>query len=64
MREMLKLQEEIERQRNRVNAMIEHGTDDEGFIRANHRLDQLIEEYIELEIQEKQLLGRQTEDKF
>ena len=50
MREMLKLQEAIERQRSRVDAMIEHGMDDEAFIRANQKLDQLIEEYIELEI--------------
>ena len=51
MKELLKLQETIERQRNMVNAMIELGTDDEAFVRANHKLDQLIEEYIELEIQ-------------
>ncbi len=51
MREILKLQEAIERQRSRVDAMIEHGMDDEAFIRANQKLDQLIEEYIELEIQ-------------
>ena len=51
MREMLKLQEAIERQRSRVDAMIEHGMDDEACIRANQKLDQLIEEYIELEIQ-------------
>ena len=50
MKEIIKLQEAIERQRNVVNAMIEFGTDDEAFVRANHKLDQLIEEYIELEI--------------
>lgn len=55
MREMLELQKTIERQRSRVNALIEHGTDDEEFIRANRKLDQLIEQYIELEIREKQL---------
>ncbi|MCI8785161.1 MAG: hypothetical protein HFI83_04600 [Eubacterium sp.] len=47
---MIKLQEAIERQRSLVNAMIEHGINDEAFIRANHKLDRLIEEYIELEI--------------
>ena len=51
MEEMRKLQEAIERQRSRVNALIEHGTDNETFVRENHKLDQLIEEYIELEIQ-------------
>ena len=51
MREMLKLQEAIERQRSRVDAMIENGMEDADFIRANRKLDQLIEEYIELEIQ-------------
>ena len=50
MREMIKLQEAIERQRSLVNAMIEHGINDEAFIRSNHKLDRLIEEYIELEI--------------
>ena len=49
MREIVKLQEAIERQRNVVNAMIEFGTDDEAFVRANHKLDRLIEEYIELD---------------
>ena len=49
MRELVKLQEAIERQRNVVNAMIEFGTDDEAFVRANHKLDRLIEEYIELD---------------
>ena len=53
MREMLELQEAIERQRSRVNAMIEYGTDDEDFIRENIKLDRLIERYIELEEQEK-----------
>ena len=51
MKEIIKLQEAIERRRNVVNAMIEFGTDDEAFVRANHKLDQLIEEYIELEVQ-------------
>ncbi len=51
MREMLKLQEAIELQRSKVDAMIEHGTDDEAFIRANRELDLLIEEYIDLEMQ-------------
>lgn len=51
MREMLKLQEAIECQRSRVDAMILQGMDDEAFIMANQKLDQLIEEYIELEIQ-------------
>lgn len=51
MREMLELQEAIERQRSRVDAMVEHGTDDEAFVRANRKLDLLIEEYIELKIQ-------------
>lgn len=49
MRDIVKLQEAIERQRNVVNAMIEFGTDDEAFVRANHKLDRLIEEYIEME---------------
>ena len=49
MRAIVKLQEAIERQRNVVNAMIEFGTDDEAFVRANHKLDRLIEEYIELD---------------
>ena len=48
---LFRSQEAIERQRSRVDAMIEHGMDDEAFIRANQKLDQLIEEYIELEIQ-------------
>lgn len=51
MKELFRLQEAIERQRNMVNEMIELGTDDEAFVRANHKLDRLIEEYIELEIQ-------------
>ena len=51
MREMLKLQEAIECQRSRVDKRIRYGMDDEAFIRANQKLDQLIEEYIELEIQ-------------
>ncbi len=51
MREMLKLQEAIEAQRSYVDAMIEQGMDEEAFFRANRKLDQLIEEYIELEIQ-------------
>ena len=44
-------QEEIELQRSLVNMMIEDGNEiqDEEFIRANRKLDQLIEEYIELE---------------
>ena len=56
MREILELQEAIERQRSLVNAMIEYGTDDENFIRENHKLDRLIEMYIELEVQEDQLV--------
>lgn len=51
MREMLELQEAIEYQRSRVDAMVEHGMDDEAFIMANQKLDQLIEEYIDLEVQ-------------
>ena len=51
MREMLKLQEAIEQKRSRVNAMIEHGMDNEAFIRANRELDLLIEKYIDLELQ-------------
>lgn len=53
MREILELQEAIERQRSRVNAMIENGTDDEELIRENIKLDRLIEMYIEMEEQEK-----------
>lgn len=51
MRELLEKQEEIELQRSLVNMMIEDGNEiqDEEFIRANRKLDQLIEEYIELE---------------
>ncbi len=49
MRELLRLQEAIERQRSRVNAMVENGMDTEAFIKENRKLDQLIEEYIELE---------------
>ena len=56
MREIYELQEAIERQRSRVNAMIEHGTDNEDFILENHKLDRLIEMYIELEVQEDQLV--------
>lgn len=55
MKEKLELQEAIERQRSRVNAMIEYGTDNEDFIIENRKLDRLIEQYIELEIQEEQL---------
>lgn len=51
MRGMLELQEAIEYQRSRVDAMVEYGMEDEEFIRANQELDRLIEEYIELEIQ-------------
>lgn len=51
MREMLKLQEAIECQRSRVNAMIEHGMDNEAFMMANRKLDLLIEKYIDLELQ-------------
>lgn len=51
MREMLKLQEAIEFQRSRVDAMIEHGMDSEAFIKANRELDLLIEKYIDLEKQ-------------
>ncbi len=54
MMELLELQEAIEYQRNRVGTMIEAGIDDEDFMRENRRLDQLIDEYIELEKQEKQ----------
>ncbi|MCI9377004.1 MAG: hypothetical protein HFI06_00435 [Eubacterium sp.] len=56
MREIYELQEAIERQRSRVNAMIEHGTDNEDFILENQKLDRLIEMYIELEVQEDQLV--------
>ena len=56
MRESYELQEAIERQRSRVNAMIEHGTDNEDFILENQKLDRLIEMYIELEVQEDQLV--------
>lgn len=51
MREMLKLQKAIERKRSRVDEMIEHGMDNEAFIRANRELDLLIEKYIDLELQ-------------
>ena len=56
MREIYELQEAIERQRSRVNAMIEHGTDNEDFILENQKLDRLVEMYIELEVQEDQLV--------
>jgi len=36
--------------------MIEHGTDNEDFILENQKLDRLIEMYIELEVQEDQLV--------
>lgn len=49
MKEIIRLQKAIEHQRNVVNAMIEFGIDDEAFVRANHKLDRLIEEYIELD---------------
>lgn len=49
--EMLELQEAIELQRGYVDALIEHGMDNEAFILANRKLDQLIEEYIDLEVQ-------------
>ncbi len=55
MKELLELQEDIERQRSIVNEMIEHGTDDEDFMEANQKMDRLIEKYIELEAREKQL---------
>ena len=51
MREMLKLQETIEQKRSRVDAMIEHGMDDEAFMRENRELDLLIEKYIDLKRQ-------------
>lgn len=61
MREMLELQEAIERQRSRVNAMIEYGSDDEDFIRENRKLDRLIEKYIELEDQQERLFTYQED---
>lgn len=57
MREMVELLEEIARQRYRVDNLCVRGMTDEDFVRENRRLDLLIEEYIELEIQEKQLLS-------
>lgn len=59
MREMLKLQEAIERQRSQVNAMIERGMDDEAFMRANRELDLLIEKYIDLELQKEYQRGEE-----
>lgn len=62
MREMLELLEAIERQRSRVNAMIEYyGTDDENVIRENYKLDRLIERYYELEAQEEEELVYQED---
>lgn len=55
MSDILKLQEAIEHQRSIVNELIAKGTDDEEFIRANRKLDRLIEEYIEFEIQAKHM---------
>lgn len=56
MNDILELQETIERQRSRVNAMIEHGIDEEEFFYENCKLDRLIEQYIELEEEQKQRL--------
>ena len=63
MREIYELQEAIERQRSRVNAMIEHGTDNEDFILENQKLDRLIEMYyIALEeVQEGRVLAYQED---
>lgn len=55
MRERLELQEAIERQRSRVNAMIEQGTDFEELMIENRKLDRLVIEYMELERSEKPL---------
>ena len=59
MNRLEELQEIIERQRNRLNAMIEKGMDDEAFYYANVALDRLIEEYIELAEQEEALSKRE-----
>lgn len=52
MRELLEKQEAIERQRRKLNAMLEEGKgiQDEEFIRENRKLDRLIEDYIDLEL--------------
>lgn len=60
MSEIVKLQEIIEKERILLDSMIENGTDDENFYKANLRLDQLIERYIELENQEHMSLMRQN----
>lgn len=56
MNDILELQETIERQRSRVNAMIECGIDEEDFFYENCKLDRLIEQYIELEEAQKKRL--------
>lgn len=58
MKKMLSLHElekAIECQRSRVDAMVYAGMYSEDFMRENRRLDQLINEYIELEDREKRL---------
>lgn len=52
MNEIIKLQETIEYQRSKLDAMILNGIDDDSFYEANVRLDRLIERYIELTEQE------------
>lgn len=47
--ELMELEEAIERQRRRVDAMIDTEAEAEDFMRENRRLDQLIAEYIELD---------------
>lgn len=59
MNRLEELQEIIERQRNRLNAMIEKGMDDEAFYRANVELDRLIEKYIEMAEWENALLDKE-----
>lgn len=49
MRELVKLQEAIEKQRSRLDNMISEGTDFDVYYEENVRLDRLIERYIELE---------------
>lgn len=54
MSDFFEIQEAIERQRNRVDAMILNGIDDETFYRENVKLDRLLEIYIDLFQQQKE----------
>lgn len=50
---MERLEEKIKCQRRWVDDLCERGMTDEEFVRENHNLDLLIEQYIELAVQKK-----------